>query len=150
MQLLQPTKNMCGLLCITAFYILVERAEGSTAGKVSSLAGATSRVYSEKILDLGSPKHFEDSSVGRGPWLQLCLKCPCQICDLNHSSILTVHVDMHCCCGPEEYTAWQLEQSSPQLTTWLGWEVELSPQILNSDSSTTLPTPECSHLHRQS
>lgn len=149
MQLLQPTKNMCAL-CITAFYILVERAEGSTAGKVSSLAGATSSVYSEKILDLGSPKHFENSSVGRGPWLQLCLKCPCQICDLNHSSILTVHVDMHCCCGPEEYTAWQLEQSSPQLTTWLGWEVELSPQILNSDSSTTLPTPECSHLHRQS
>lgn len=126
-------------VCFRYDSFLHSHAKGSAARKVSSLARATSGVYGQKILAVGSSKHFEDSSVGLGPWLQLCLKCLCQICDLNHSSSLTVHVDMHCCGSPEEYTAWQLEQSLPHSPLGLDGKVKLSPQMLNPDSSTTPP-----------
>lgn len=87
----------------------------------------------------GKTKHFEDGSVRCDPWLQLCLKCPCQICDLNHSSITVLQ-------RSTLLGTWS--SSHPHSPLGLVGMVELSPQILNLDSSTscqTAPTSPGSH-----
>lgn len=62
-----------------------------------------------------APMHLEDGGMacGDSPWLQLCLECQHQICDLHSASIIAAHEGIHCfCCRPENHTAWQLAQSS--------------------------------------
>lgn len=78
-------------------------------GREGELSEAAKGVLAEGILDVGSPMHVEDGVMvcGGSPWLQLCLKCQHQICDLHNASIIAAHEDIHCCfCHPENHTAW--------------------------------------------
>jgi len=58
-----------------------------------------------------------DGGVGVVPGFSSALNAHIKSGDLSHSPITAVNMFMNHCCGPEEHTAWQLEQSSPSLTT---------------------------------